>query len=383
MNCAIIGAGVIGSATALALTQTGAKVTLFDRFDFGHDHGSSHGPTRLFRTAYFEHPDYVPLLKRAQGMWRALQAAAGEQLVFETGVVETGPPDGFVISGVRRAAREHKLHVETLNRTQLEEKCPGLAPPSSHDVLFEREAGFLRADMIINAQLGLAHNNGAIMRPGTNITSWHAGRDGVRVETPSGTEKFDRLIIACGPWANDMLGDVGVKCSPVAKALFWRRTPNASYSNTNGFTPFAVETDDARMFYGFPAIDEDGVKFGEHTGGAALAGADDRPATPTNDDIDSAEAFLGAFIRPLAGKADKHAMCTYAMSPDGHFVIDRHPLDAERVCFAAGLSGHGFKFAPVIAEALARMAVSEDDPDGFAFLSLKRFTEAGGCRLSP
>ncbi|MEZ5916683.1 MAG: hypothetical protein R3C40_03820 [Parvularculaceae bacterium] len=93
-------------------------------------------------------------------------------------------------------------------------------------------------------------------------------------------------------------------------------------------------------------------------------GADDRPATPTNDDIDSAEAFLGAFIRPLAGKADKHAMCTYAMSPDGHFVIDRHPLDAERVLLAAGLSATGSP-APVIAEALARMAVSEDDPDGF------------------
>jgi sarcosine oxidase len=375
LRCAIVGAGAVGAATALALARAGAHVTLFDRFSFFHDRGASHGPTRLFRTAYFEHPDYVPLLKRARLLWRDLETASNERLVFETGVVEAGPPDGFVLSGLREAAQAHDLPIENLKYVTLDEKCRGLKLPKSFEAVFEKEAGFLRADKILAAQIRLAQSLGAELRPNTRIENWETGRQTIMVKTSAGVENFDRLILACGPWASELLGAIGITIQPVPKALFWRQPASAEFSADAGFTPFAIETEEARMFYGFPAIDGDGVKFGEHTGLTPIKSAEDRPSTPSASDSTAAEEFLARFIPSLADRPGKQDMCVYEMSPDQHFVIDRHPACPERISFAAGLSGHGFKFAPVIAEALSALALGEGEPPGFGFLSLRRFAK--------
>ena len=101
LSCAVIGGGVMGAAAAYALARRGARVTLFEQFSFGHDRGSSHGPTRLFRTAYFEHPDYVPLLKLSAAQWRTLERDSGERLLDMTGVLMAGGADTLLIAGSR------------------------------------------------------------------------------------------------------------------------------------------------------------------------------------------------------------------------------------------------------------------------------------------
>jgi glycine/D-amino acid oxidase-like deaminating enzyme len=191
--------------------------------------------------------------------------------------------------------------------------------------------------------------------------------------TDKGEEIFDRVVIAAGVWANGLLNLAAAEVTPVPKTLFWRRADTTAYDYGNGFAPFAVETEDARMFYGFPSIDADGVKVAEHTGGDSVARPEDRSFDPAPNEESDLEVFLASTLPGLAGKSGKHQGCLYEVSADHHFLIDFHPA-SERVIFAAGLSGHGFKFAPVLGETLAAMALDEKTPEEWKFFSLARFS---------
>lgn len=371
-SVAVIGAGMAGSAAALALARRGADVTLFDQFPFGHDRGSSHGETRLFRTAYFEHPDYVPLLQRALRAWRVLEAAAGERLFIQSGLLEAGPPEGPMMRGLEAAVAAHRLPVARLTGADLKQHHPQFCTPSHFEAIFEKEAGIILARKTVAAQIRLAAREGARLRPRTPIGDWRAAPGGVVVATSSGEETFDRLVIAAGAYAAPLLRLPRAIVTPIEKTLFWRRPQTDGFALGDGFAPFAVETDDARFFYGFPAIDADGVKIAEHNGGAPLPRPEDRLDAPAPGEEDAIDQFLAAVIPALAGLPGKRQTCLYEASPDRHFLIDRHPGDA-RVVFAAGLSGHGFKFAPVLGEALAAMTLDDRTPPEWDFLSLKRF----------
>ncbi|MEK7266671.1 MAG: N-methyl-L-tryptophan oxidase [Pseudomonadota bacterium] len=370
---AVIGAGMAGSSAAMHLAKRGAKVTLFDQFAFGHDKGSSHGATRLFRTAYFEHPNYVPILQRALSMWKAFEQEAGETLFHQTGVLEAGPPEGFLLTGLRAAIKEHDLPVLHLSAKDLKRDHPLMSLPPSFEAIFEHEAGFVLAGKTVAHQIRLAREHGALLRPETQISSWEARAGGVALVTGAGEEIFDRLVIAAGAFANSLLNLPQATVTPVPKTLFWRRPDTDQFDLGKGFAPFGVETAGKRFFYGFPSIDADGVKIAEHTGGQALARPEDRRDDPVAGEHSELDAFLSATIPALAGRPGRHQSCLYDVSSDHHFLIDRHPA-SDRVVFAAGLSGHGFKFAPVLGETLAFMALEDKAPSDWEFLSLKRFS---------
>jgi len=370
-SVAVIGAGMAGSSAALHLSRSGARVTLFDQFAFGHDHGSSHGATRLFRIAYFEHPDYVPILQRAFSMWKTLEKEAGETLFHQTGVLEAGPPDSEFMTGLGKAVAEHQLPVPQLSGADIAREHPQLRLPSHFTAWFEREAGFVMAGKTVAHQIRLAKEAGAVLRPSTPVLGWKAAADGVVVETATGSETFDRMVIAAGAWANGLLDLPAADVKPWPRTLFWRR-PQTDDFKLGSFACFAVEQDDGRFFYGFPAIDDQGVKVAEHSGGAPIARPEDRSDEPEPGEAEAIDVFLEATIPALARQPGSFQRCLYEVSADHHFLIDRHPA-SDRVVFAAGLSGHGFKFAPVLGEALSIMTLEDRTPDHFKFLSLKRF----------
>ncbi len=367
VTCAVIGAGIVGAAAAHALTKRGAQVRVFDQFPLFHDHGSSHGTTRLYRTAYFEHENYVPLAQLAVEAWRELEAESGEEILSPIGVIMAGPPDGAVISGMRTSAKAHGLNVRLLMEKELAEKAPWLHLPDSLVALFEQSAGFIFADRALRALCRGAADKGAVFNANEKVTSWRSTPAGVEIKTSSGATHVDRLIIAAGAWASDLLGPHVARITPVQKSLFWIAPNDKRFSHNAGTIPFGVETPEGRFFYGFPAIDETGVKFGEHTGGAVMAD----PLAIDPAAFDAAEREATAFLKDYLPDAPRRIVarksCLYEMSPDGDFIIDRHPED-DRVAFAAGLSGHGFKFAPVLGEALADLALHGAITADFGFL---------------
>lgn len=372
LKCAVVGAGAAGAAAAYALTRRGAEVSLFEQFVLFHDRGSSHGPTRLFRTAYFEHTDYVPLLLQSAALWRRLEREYGEKLYYQTGVLMAGLSDNELIAGVRKAASVHNLSIETVAPDETNARFPWLSLEEGMDVLLERDAGFIRADKANAAFIDLARKSGAKIVPSSPVSAWGEKDGQVFIEVGDERFNFDQLVLTPGAFASRLLDGLGAEIKPLRKTLFWTAAGDARFHHDLGFRPFAVQQPNGRFFYGFPAIDNDGVKFGEHTGGAPVETPDDEAASAQVQDRADAEAFLKRHTPGLPLNLSKEQSCLYEMSPDGNFIIDRHPA-SDRVSFAIGLSGHGFKFAPMIGEALADLAVKGETQKEFNFLKLARF----------
>ncbi len=172
-DCIVLGAGGVGSAALYHLARRGAKVLGIDRFPPGHDRGSSHGETRVIRLAYFEHPDYVPLLQRAYDLWETMEQERPESLFVQTGILEMGPEGGDIVSGVLEAAQLHNLEVETLSGAEIEKRYTGLRVPPPLVGVFEARAGFLRVESCVKAYADEAVKHGATLyRPGETVLKW-------------------------------------------------------------------------------------------------------------------------------------------------------------------------------------------------------------------
>jgi monomeric sarcosine oxidase len=367
----VLGIGGVGSAALYHLAKRGVRAIGIDRFNPPHDHGSSHGQTRVIRQAYFEHSNYVPLLKEAYRLWHGLEFVTGRKLFHEIGLVEIGPPDGEVVPGVLCAAEEHSIQVESLTAEQIGRRWPGLHVDGNLVGVFEPAAGYLRVEECVTAHLEAARAAGAEMVTETEVRSWTANDNGVRVRTANGEEiAGNRLIITAGAWAGQLLSDLNVPLRVLRKSLFWFATDDDRYNVASGMPVFLFELPTG-VFYGFPSLDERGVKFAEHTGGQLV----DNPLS-VDRTINSLEQgrlieVKSQHLPGVSSRVTDHSVCLYTMSPDEHFVVDRHAAHAN-VVFAAGLSGHGFKFTPVLGQALTELALDGGTDLPIKFLSLNR-----------
>jgi sarcosine oxidase len=369
----VLGLGGVGSAALHQVARRGHRVLGIDQFAPPHDRGSTHGQTRIIRQAYFEHPDYVPLLFRAYELWREIEAATGQSLFEQVGLLEVGPADGIVVPGVLASAEQHHLAVEQLTAAEVEQRFPAFRVPEKFAAVFEPTAGFLHVERCVAAQLQLAAQAGAVLQLDTSVLDWSVSKTGVVVVTDRGEFRSDRLIIAAGPWATRMLPSLGVPLEVRRKPIYWFDVAqrNAQVSIATGCPTFLYELDNG-VFYGFPAIDDRGVKVAQHSGGSAVV--DPSTVDRSRDDADckSVCQFAAAHLVGLMPQPREHATCLYTMSPDENFIVDTLPGEP-RVAFAAGLSGHGYKFAPVLGEVLADLVESGHTRHPIEFLRVGRF----------
>ena len=366
-DCIVLGVGGVGAAALYHLARRGVRAVGLDRFQPGHDRGSSHGETRIIRQAYFEHPDYVPLLLRAYELWRELEAERGEQLYHEVGLLQAGPPDGTVVPGVLESARRHSLEVEELSCEAAMRRFQGFRIPGGMKAVFERRAGYLRVEECVRAHAEEAVRLGAELRAGEAVEGWRHDRGGFEVRTKSGVFRAPSLIVTAGAWAPLLLQDLGVRFEVRRKPVFWHRAATRDYL----VGPcFLFETSDG-VFYGFPEIEGSGLKAAKHSGGDIVTDplTVDRSERPS--DLADVQSFLTKHLPGVSRERLRHSVCLYTMTLDEHFVLDRHPAHP-RLVFAAGLSGHGFKFTCVLGEALAQLAIDGRTPHPIGFLGLGR-----------
>lgn len=366
----VVGLGGVGSAAAFHAARRGARVLGIDRFPPGHERGSSHGQTRIIRQAYFEHPDYVPLLRRASAAWAELEAQRGEQLYYETGLLEAGPPEGVVIPGVRESARRYGLPVDELRPAEARRHWPGLVVPDEFVAMFERRSGYLLVERCVVAHAEEARKLGAELRVGESVLHWHATDNAVVVETDAHTYSAANLVIAAGAWSSLLLSSLGVPLRVVRKHLHWYASDDDRYRADRGCPTFFFETPEG-YFYGFPRIDEGGVKAAEHSGGEEVADPLGVDRSPDPRDEQRVARFLATYLPGVSSRRTAHAVCMYTMTADEHFLVDRHPQHPQ-VVFAAGLSGHGFKFVGVLGEVLADLTLAGDTNLPVEFLRLGR-----------
>lgn len=366
----VLGVGGVGSAAGWHLARRGARVLALDRFAPGHDQGSSHGQTRLIRQAYYEHPDYVPLVLRAFELWRELEQLSGKTLYHQIGLVQIGPEDGEVVRGVRASAREHGLGIEEYSASESRRRFPAFELPDSFRAVYEARAGYLLVEDCVRAHAAQAIAQGAELRVSETVRSWRAEGDGVIVETENESFRAGRLVITVGAWAGQLLGELGVPFEVRRKPLYWFEASDPLLRADQGCPAFLYDLPQG-CFYGVPRIDELGIKVAQHTGGRVVL---DPLAVDRDLDVEDELAvaqFVRAFLPRASTHRTAHVVCMYTMTPDCHFVVDRHPAHAQ-VVFAAGLSGHGFKFTNVLGEALAGLALDGETRLPIGFLSLDR-----------
>jgi sarcosine oxidase len=350
----VLGVGGMGSAALFELARRGRRVLGLERFPLGHDRGSSHGRTRVIRTAYFEHPDYVPLVRRAYERWYDLEQRCGRRLLTECGCLSLGRPDGELIAGVRAAATAHAVPVEMMDADELRRRYPVFRAPDGFVGVLEREAGFLAVEDCVRAHIEEACRLGAEVRAEEPVRSWHADAGGVQVETSADRHRAARLVITAGPWAGELLARHGAALTVMRQTLFWFGTTDDAAFRRDVFPVYLAETPTG-FFYGLPVVDRFGHKAAQHYGARELRHPDEVERTVTAADELPVRSFLRDWLPAADGPLRRSETCLYTLTPDRHFLIGLHP-EHPHVAIAAGFSGHGFKFASAVGEVLADLA---------------------------
>lgn len=344
----------MGSAAVAHLARHGQRVLGLDQFAPPHERGSSHGQTRIIREAYFEHPSYVPLLRRAYELWNELQLEAGTPLLKITGGLMIGAPDSTIVKGALRSAREHQLPHELLPAQEIRTRFPALQPPDEMTGVFEPRAGILYPESCIASHLAAAQRSGADLRYDQPVLNWAATPAGVRVTTPAGSWHARQLVITAGAWISRLVPELARSFRVERQVLHWFEPRGTSAHFSPGRCPIHLwQFDGQHFFYGFP-YQNGGIKVARHHDGqAADPDTVNRAISPA--EVDDMRSIVQRFLPDAAGPIQQSTVCLYTNTPDEHFWIDRHPAHPN-VLVASPCSGHGFKFASVIGEVLGELA---------------------------
>ena len=368
----VVGLGVMGGAAAYHCARRGARVLGLDANAFGHQLGSSHGATRAIRETYFEAPDYVPLVQRSFDMWRDLERDSGTSLLSVKGAVYVAPSDHKLLKGVVSSAELHRIGYERLSSRQANVRFPGFAVPDGWEAVFENRGGVLQAHDCQKAHVDLARGFGAVLRFGEAVCSWRREAARFVVTTHMDRHTSSKLILCLGQWACEKLTDLGLPLSGRRIPIIHFEPKERSHYDGEAMPVYFWAAPEG-IYAGFPYFDGEGVKIMRHDRGEICT------ASTVRRDIDAADVqevsrFADKYMPFANGGVKRSCVCLYTMTPDNHFVIDRHPEQSGLV-YATGFSGHGFKFAPVIGEVLADLALDGETVQPVGFLSAIRFGE--------
>jgi sarcosine oxidase len=365
----VVGLGAMGSSALYELSRRGLRVLGLEAFEPGHRLGSSHGESRIIRLAYHEHPNYVPLLRRAYSRWSNLQSESGEDLLTITGGLMIGRPSSEVVSGARASAEQHHLDHEVLSADEVRYRYPALTLAEDDVALWEPASGFLRPERCIETYVRLA--KGADTRYSEPVRTWSATSSGVEVQTDKDTYAASHLVITGGARISSILGPRIPPVTAERAVLFWLQPAQPEPFELGRLPIYIWDAGAEGAFYGFPHVDWPGVKVARHHSGQRCdPDTVDRTVSP-DDERDLRGLIAGRMPLLANGRVADSLVCLYENSADHHFLIDRLP-DQPNVIYAGGFSGHGFKFASVVGEILADLVTQGRATPDAEFLRAQR-----------
>lgn len=356
----VLGLGGMGSAAAYHLVSRGLNVLGLERFGPAHDLGSSHGESRIIRQAYFEGEGYVPLLLRAYELWAELERESGEKLVHLTGALMLGPGGSDLVQGSVESAKRHDLPYEMLDAAGISARFPAFEPPAGTVALHEKNAGYVLPEASVRAHLDLATRHGADLHFGEPALDWETTPAGsVRIRTQRNVYEAERLVVTAGAGAPEVLSGLGLPLRVERRVMHWFEPGVAAsrigLGEARRFPVFVWSPEEGEVFYGIPDS-TDAVKVAFHyLGEECSPDTLDRKVGP--GEVEAVRETLSRYMPKLSGRHVASKVCMYTNTPDLDFVVSLHPGHPQ-VAVAAGFSGHGYKFCPVIGEVLADLATA-------------------------
>jgi sarcosine oxidase len=373
----VLGVGSLGSSTCYHLAKRGVKVLGLEQFDIPHDKGSHTGQSRIIRKAYFEHPDYVPLLERAYSIWNDLEEEAGEQVYFRTGLLYIGDSGSSLISGVRKSSSLYNIEVVEKSKDQFKLDHLQFQLPDHHTTLLEPDAGFLLPEKAIRLFKDMAIHHGAEISSHQKVISWKQTETGVIVTTENGTYTADKLVITAGPWAGKLIPGWEDQLVVTRQVLAWVMPKQPKAFELGSFPCWTLADDEHEsIFYGFPMMPSIGfegpigLKLAHHAQGLPTD-PDGLDLPPNSEDEKLIVDFLHRFMPNAYDYTITMKTCRYTNSKDEHFILDQLP-GYDNVYVASGCSGHAFKFSSVIGEIMADLSMQGKSQLPIDFLSAAR-----------
>ena len=373
----VVGLGAMGSASVDALARssprgTPRRVLGIDRFSPPHGFGSSHGRTRIIREAYFEHPAYVPIVRRAFDLWRELERETGRTLYTKTRGITLGAPDGMLVRGARASVEQFLVPHRVLSATGVTRSFPGLQPLDDMVGVVEERAGVLFPEHCIAAMLQRAERAGAELKRDEAVVAWEDTGDGVTVRTTLGEYRGAQLVISGGAWSPTLVPELAGTLRVFRQPIYWFVPASRPEEFSAARCPVTLwEYAPGRVFYTLPDFG-DGVKAAVHYEGHPVDPDNVNRGTSAEEQATVTD-LLRRFMPHAKGHISESQVCLYTNTPDLHFIIDRHPAHAERVVVVSACSGHGFKFATAIGEIVADLVAEAKPRFDLSMFRMNRF----------
>ena len=368
----VVGLGAVGSAAAYQLAKRGQRVLGIDQFSPPHALGSSTGETRIIRKAIGEGDPYVPLVLRSYELLREIERETGAELLTVTGGLWISSPARQAETHVANffdntlaAARRFKIEHELLPPAEIRRRFPQFNVRDNEAGYYEPDAGYLRPEACVKAQLDLAKKHGAEIRVNQRV-------DSLAELPPART-----IIIAAGAWIHRFLPPDAAKLFTITRQVqYWFevRGPVERFMPPN-FPVWIWELQDRKnVIYGFPALDGS-LKMAteQYTNQVHPEPAERRLEVSESEKHATYESLVAPYFPALGPRCVKAVSCLYTATPDFHFVIDRHP-QLSNVIIASPCSGHGFKHSAAVGEALAELATEGRATLDLGNFSLNRFS---------
>jgi monomeric sarcosine oxidase len=351
VEVAVVGAGLLGSATAWALGARGVPALLLEQFGLGHARGSSHGATRIFRLSHPD-PGYVRMAVLASAVWARLAAGADEELVVTTGGLDAGP----AAEGCASALAECGVGHSWLAADQVSAAFPGIAVRPGERMLFQPDSGVCLAGRAVAALQRLARRDGVQVREQTPVLAIEPHGDHVVLHTAAGEIRAGVAVVTAGAWTQGMLAGAVAQVPRLTPTL--QQVRYFAPRGGSGPWPTLIEWPDARpCWYVVPmAGGAPGVKVAAHVPGPAI----DPRTGPFTEIAPALEEEAVSYVRERLPGLEPAALgpetCLYTMTADEDFVLDRDGP----VVVGGGCSGHAFKFGPLLGEMLADLALGAE-----------------------
>jgi sarcosine oxidase len=374
-DVAIVGVGSMGSMAAWQLATRGAKVIGFEQFAPGHDRSAHGGESRIFRTAYLEGPEYVPLLQEAQRLWHQLEQETGQQLLTLNGGLMIAPRATDFLRNVTACIERFDLPHELLEPEEATRRYPQHRFEQEHVIVLDKQAGYLRPELAVLTAARRAEELGAEILRDVRVEAIEETGRGARIRAGGQTYEVSQVIVTAGPWTEQLLADLPVRLEVRRLLLTWFVPRTPSMFTPERF-PIFIREDGVEAFWGIPMIDGFSVKMSAHRAFGCVDDPDALYRSTSPEEVSGTRAAVARCLPDLVSDPVRIGVYQDAFTPDDHFVVGHHPLHS-KVIVLCGFSGHGFKMASAMGRVASDLAMDGGTELPIEHLSPVRFLTRG------